>query len=197
VLRKINSYFCPEWFVGEEGLSLLDFIGWVNGAFISISWYFTKNWVLNNILALSLCFLFLKTLRLNKLLPGVIFLCLLFFYDIFMVFFTPHFTSGGKSVMVTVALGIEAPIKLLMPHISIKDFPTNTCSMLGLGDIVIPGLFIGFLIRFGRYKALSTMLPTSRHVNKNYRNPYTCPSLTAYVFSLFICGSCLILFNSA
>ncbi len=99
--------------------------------------------------------------------------------------------------MVTVAVGIEAPIKLLMPHISIKDFPTNTCSMLGLGDIVIPGLFIGFLIRFGRYKALSTMLPTSRHINKNYRNSYTCPSLTAYVFSLFICGSCLILFNSA
>ena len=99
---------------------------------------------------MNLCFLFLKTLRLNKLLPGVIFLCLLFFYDIFMVFFTPHFTSEGKSVMVKVALGIEAPIKLLMPHISIKDYPTNTCSMLGLGDIVVPGLFIGFLIRFGR-----------------------------------------------
>ena len=69
--------------------------------------------------------------------------------------------------------------------------------MLGLGDIVIPGLFIGFLIRFGRYRALSTMLPASRHINKNYRNPYICPSLTAYVFSLSICGACLILFNSA
>ena len=101
--RKINSYLCPEWIVGEDGLTLIDFIGWLCGAFISVSWYLTKNWVLNNILALSLCFLFLKTLRLNKLLPGVIFLCLLFFYDIFMVFFTPHFTSGGKSVMVAVA----------------------------------------------------------------------------------------------
>ena len=46
--RKINSYLCPEWIVGEDGLTLIDFIGWLSGAFISVSWYLTKNWVLNN-----------------------------------------------------------------------------------------------------------------------------------------------------
>ena len=55
--------------------------------------------------------------------------------------------------MVAVATKIDAPIKLLMPHILDQDYPTSQCSLIGLGDIVIPGVFIGFLIRFGRYTA--------------------------------------------
>jgi minor histocompatibility antigen H13 len=53
----------------------------------------------------------------------------LFFYDIFWVY--------GTDVMVTVAKSLDAPIKLLFPI----DFTTTPpkFSMLGLGDIVIPG----------------------------------------------------------
>ena len=53
----------------------------------------------------------------------------LFFYDIFWVF--------GTDVMVTVAKSFDAPIKLLFP----KDLFAAELqySMLGLGDIVIPG----------------------------------------------------------
>ena len=51
--------------------------------------------------------------------------------------------------MVEVATGFDAPIKLLMPHLTV-DYPTTNCSLLGLGDIVIPGVYIGFLVRFGR-----------------------------------------------
>jgi len=30
--------------------------------------------------------------------------------------------------------------------------PVNRCSMIGLGDIVLPGFFISFLYRFGQRK---------------------------------------------
>ena len=60
---------------------------------------------------------------------GLILLWGLFLYDIFWVF--------GTSVMVTVATKIEGPIKLLFPS---RATPP-TFNMLGLGDIVLPGVF--------------------------------------------------------
>jgi minor histocompatibility antigen H13 len=85
--------------------------------------------------------MFLKTIRLNKLLPGVLLLTLLFFYDIFWVFYSTKFTKGGESVMVAVATGFEAPIKE-------NGVFGSKFAMLGLGDIVIPGIFIALLLRF-------------------------------------------------
>uniref|UniRef100_M4DLM1 Uncharacterized protein n=1 Tax=Brassica campestris TaxID=3711 RepID=M4DLM1_BRACM len=60
----------------------------------------------------------------------------LFFYDIFWVFFTP--------VMVSVAKSFDAPIKLLFP----TGDALRPYSMLGLGDIVIPGIFVALALRF-------------------------------------------------
>lgn len=65
---------------------------------------------------------------------GGLLLILLFFYDIFWVF--------GSEVMVTVAKGLDVPIKFLFPK-AIEGF-----SMLGLGDVVIPGAFIALALRF-------------------------------------------------
>ncbi|KAE8691009.1 Signal peptide peptidase isoform 5 [Hibiscus syriacus] len=70
-------------------------------------------------------------LSLGSFKTGVILLAGLFVYDIFWVFFTP--------VMVSFAKSFDAPIKLLFPTAdSARPF-----SMLGLGDIVIPGLECG------------------------------------------------------
>lgn len=64
----------------------------------------------------------------------------LFVYDIFWVFFTP--------VMVSVAKSFDAPIKLLFPRPrGIADEKT-LFSMLGLGDIVLPGVFVALLLRY-------------------------------------------------
>lgn len=50
--------------------------------------------------------------------------------------------------MVTVAKSFDGPIKLLFP----RKLPTldskGEFSLLGLGDIVIPGLFVALLLRF-------------------------------------------------
>jgi len=69
---------------------------------------------------------------------GCILLSGLFFYDIFWVFAT--------DVMVSVAKSFDAPVKLLFPKNLFAD-PLQF-SMLGLGDIVIPGIFIALLLRF-------------------------------------------------
>ncbi|RYR55003.1 hypothetical protein Ahy_A06g030262 isoform A [Arachis hypogaea] len=101
------------------------------------AWYARqKHWLANNILGLSFCIQGIEMLSLGSFKTGAILLTGLFVYDIFWVFFTP--------VMVSVAKSFDAPIKLLFPTAdSARPF-----SMLGLGDIVIPGIFIALALRF-------------------------------------------------
>ena len=76
---------------------------------------------------------------------GFMLLTLLFFYDIFFVF--------GTDVMLTVAKGIDAPIKLQFPTDYSGEKPKY--SILGLGDIVIPGIFVSLCLRFDFLKSLN------------------------------------------
>lgn len=55
----------------------------------------------------------------------------------------------GTNVMVTVAKSFEAPIKLVFPQDLLeKGLAASNFAMLGLGDIVIPGIFIALLLRY-------------------------------------------------
>ncbi|KAM7497084.1 hypothetical protein LguiA_021498 [Lonicera macranthoides] len=101
------------------------------------AWYVSqKHWLANNILGLAFCIQGIEMLSLGSFKTGAILLAGLFVYDIFWVFFTP--------VMVSVAKSFDAPIKLLFPTAdSARPF-----SMLGLGDIVIPGIFVALALRF-------------------------------------------------
>ncbi len=62
----------------------------------------------------------------------------LFFYDIFWVY--------GTDVMITVAKSIDAPIKLMFPY-NWEELPPKF-SMLGLGDIVIPGVYVALCLKY-------------------------------------------------
>lgn len=48
--------------------------------------------------------------------------------------------------MLTVAKSIDGPIKLIFPY-DYSETPAKS-SMIGLGDIVIPGLFISLCLKF-------------------------------------------------
>ncbi|POO03924.1 Peptidase A22B, signal peptide peptidase [Trema orientale] len=101
------------------------------------AWYASqKHWLANNILGLAFCIQGIEMLSLGSFKTGAILLAGLFVYDIFWVFFTP--------VMVSVAKSFDAPIKLLFPTAD----STRPFSMLGLGDIVIPGIFVALALRF-------------------------------------------------
>ncbi|KAK4492345.1 hypothetical protein RD792_003149 [Penstemon davidsonii] len=101
------------------------------------AWYASKkHWLANNILGLAFCIQGIEMLSLGSFKTGAILLAGLFVYDIFWVFFTP--------VMVSVAKSFDAPIKLLFP----TSDSARPFSMLGLGDIVIPGIFVALALRF-------------------------------------------------
>ncbi|CAL5428111.1 unnamed protein product [Camellia sinensis] len=104
------------------------------------AWYASqKHWLANNILGLAFCVqvgMGIEMLSLGSFKTGAILLAGLFVYDIFWVFFTP--------VMVSVAKSFDAPIKLLFP----TGDSARPFSMLGLGDIVIPGIFVALALRF-------------------------------------------------
>jgi len=105
-------------------------------------WYiWTKHWVANNAFGLAFALNGIELLPVNTMKIGCILLCGLFFYDVFWVF--------GTDVMVSVAKKFDAPIKILFPQdFLVSGFWGKNFAMLGLGDIVIPGIFIAFLLRF-------------------------------------------------
>jgi presenilin-like A22 family membrane protease len=148
-------------------------------------WFITKNWVLNNLLGTTLAIIFMKTLQMTSLTPGTILLTGLFFYDIFWVFLSPYFTAKGESVMVEVATSLDVPIKLVLPHL-LGNAQSGHCTMLGLGDIVIPGMFICFM------KAAGEKIP-----ELNGTTVYFWWCLLAYAASLLFCGGILFVFNAA
>lgn len=108
------------------------------------AWYlYQKHWIANNLFGLAFSVNAVELLHLNNIITGCILLGGLFFYDIFWVF--------GTDVMVTVAKSFEAPIKLVFPQDLLSNgFAADNFAMLGLGDIVIPGIFIALLLRFDR-----------------------------------------------
>jgi minor histocompatibility antigen H13 len=132
----------PELLAGAGGVA---FCGW---------YVAEKHWLANNALGLAFSLQGIEFLTLDSVQIGVILLTGLFFYDIFWVFFTP--------VMVTVAKSFDAPIKLLFPRAVAPGADVPPFSMLGLGDIVIPGIYVALTLRMDharRARALAKGLP--------------------------------------
>jgi len=110
-------------------------------------WYlWSRHWIANNVIGLAFCIQGIAFLSLGAYKAGCILLSGLFFYDIFWVF--------GTDVMVTVAKSFDAPVKLLFPRNLFDPMRKSGegLSMLGLGDIVLPGVFIAFLLRYDAYR---------------------------------------------
>lgn len=127
----------------------------------------------------------MKMIGLPNYKTGAIMLVGLFFYDVFWVFGSK--SVFGSNVMVTVATGVEAPIKLQFPR------GTSGCGhlqhgMLGLGDIVVPGLFLSWLAKWDAY--LMGEKITNSFV-------YLHTSLVAYVFSLVTTVAVMLVYNAA
>ncbi|GJQ09310.1 hypothetical protein GpartN1_g1101.t1 [Galdieria partita] len=146
----------------------------------------SRSWLSNNILGSSMSVLGIEMLALGDFLSSCILLVGLFFYDIFWVFASkPVF---GANVMVTVAKNFNGPIKLIFP----KSFSGNAeeYSMLGLGDIVIPGLFVAMILRFD-WRSL-------RNQNEeDTKTPYFTAVVFAYMLGLVLTFLAVEVFNAA
>ena len=148
-----------------------------------------KHWTLNNVLGICFCLQGIERFSLGTYKIGAILLIGLFFYDIFWVF--------GTEVMVTVAKNLDGPIKLLFPRSLIPNPDTGKIelSLLGLGDIVIPGFFLALLLRFDAH--LAKVGTTKIDIHQSFPKPYFHSALIAYVLGLITTLVVMIQFNAA
>uniref|UniRef100_A0A8C8SPS7 Signal peptide peptidase like 2A n=1 Tax=Pelusios castaneus TaxID=367368 RepID=A0A8C8SPS7_9SAUR len=130
-------------------------------------------WILQDILGVAFCLNFIKTLKMPNFKSCVILLGLLLLYDVFFVFITPFLTKNGESIMVEVAAGpfgnsekndgnlVEVPGERSAPHEKLPvvirvprlEYSALTLcgmpfSLLGFGDIIVPGLLVAYCRRF-------------------------------------------------
>jgi len=179
----LQSPICPKMRVFSfNQLTWLEMVSGVSGHLLCGMWlfiWFTNThplsipfyWITQNIMGTCLCILFLALLKLNSIKVATVLLLVVFIYDIFFVFITPLIFES--SVMVTVATGgggpeVSAdycekypddssckasilPMLLILPKIN--DY-RGGASLLGLGDIVLPGLLISFAARLDEAKRL-------------------------------------------
>ncbi|KAI0805418.1 signal peptide peptidase-domain-containing protein [Xylaria sp. FL0064] len=145
LLWEIRHLLLEEWTVRLAIHGLInekvevkfnDILGFVLAIGANVFYYTTESVFLSNIMGYAFSYAGIIIMSPTTFATGSAVLYGLFFYDIVMVFYTPY--------MVTVATKIDAPIKLVF------EGPTRA-SMLGLGDIVVPGMFIGLCLRFDHY----------------------------------------------
>uniref|UniRef100_A0A6I8QIL5 Signal peptide peptidase-like 2B n=1 Tax=Xenopus tropicalis TaxID=8364 RepID=A0A6I8QIL5_XENTR len=129
---------------------------------VSVIWGVYRNedqwaWVLQDILGIAFCLYMLKTIRMPTFKGCTLLLFVLFIYDVFFVFITPYLTKRGESIMVEVASGPsnsttqeKLPMVLKVPRLN--SSPLALCdrpfSLLGFGDILVPGLLVAYCHRF-------------------------------------------------
>lgn len=83
--------------------------------------------------------------------------------------------------MVTVAKNFDAPIKILFPRDLFAE--QLKFSMLGLGDIVIPGIFIALCLRFDRHLAAAASSNSKSKGKKSAASPGTSTSFPKPYFT--------------
>lgn len=172
-------------------------------ALIAAIWYLADNpWILNNLLATAVSIYILQFVHLNRFITAIVLLLVLFIYDIFMVFYsgdlmnaavekiipsivarpemnstsyaTSLVTSSHHNAIDAFVDGIEVPNKFLFP-IDLFIYGWNACdfTVVGAGDVIIPGLLLALLKRF--------------EMSLNRGNWYFCVTLTIYVISMLLC----------
>lgn len=172
--NKVSFGSCGRFTSAEVLSSVLSFL-------IVCIWIMTGHWLLMDALGMGLCVALIALVQLPNLKVSTLLLIGLLIYDVFWVFFSSYLFS--TNVMVRVATRpAENPIGIIAkklhlfsvgnsaPKLSLPGklvFPSlqnsGHFSMLGLGDIVMPGLLLCFVLRFDSYKQTQS-LPSDANV---------------------------------
>ncbi|MBZ3879473.1 Signal peptide peptidase-like 2C [Sciurus carolinensis] len=129
---------------------------------VTLLWVSYRNedrwaWLLQDVLGITYCLFVLRRVRLPTLKNCASFLLALLAFDVFFVFVTPLFTKTGESIMVEVAAGPadsssheRLPMVLKVPRLSFSALTLcdQPFSILGFGDIVVPGFLVAYCHRF-------------------------------------------------
>ena len=156
---------------------------------ISCFWFFHRRspwaWALQDALSASICLLFLRTMRLPSLRVASFLLFLMFFYDIFMVFISPLIfhssvmmevaTAGQPSASIASGIcerteGERMPMLMMVPRMGsaggrLRGEAASDYAMLGLGDIVLPGLLLTLARRYDLANSHRLLTPSTPAAN--------------------------------
>lgn len=162
--------------VFDMDFSLLNVCSGILSVLLSMYYMSSKNWIASNILGLSFSFSGIQLIAVDSFQTGIILLSGLFIYDIYFVF--------GTEIMLTVAKGIKAPMMVMFPKDILHD-PNGPATMLGLGDIVIPGLYIALCLRYdlSEYHRLHPGVRYMRGFH-DFRKHYFAAAMWAYIIGL-------------
>ena len=138
-------------------------------------WASTGSFVMHDVLGCSICVCCIAAIRFPSMKLATLCLSLLLLYDIFWVFYSSRVfhdnvmvsvatkqapnplqslgASCGIKVLAALKPTLELPIKLLWP--STLTGASGRYMMLGLGDIVLPGLFVALALRCDLHHAAS------------------------------------------
>eukprot|EP00740_Mantoniella_antarctica_P000185 CAMPEP_0181392268 /NCGR_PEP_ID=MMETSP1106-20121128/26492_1 /TAXON_ID=81844 /ORGANISM="Mantoniella antarctica, Strain SL-175" /LENGTH=532 /DNA_ID=CAMNT_0023513363 /DNA_START=211 /DNA_END=1809 /DNA_ORIENTATION=+ len=136
----------------------------------------TWAWILQDIMGMSFLVNVLRLVHLPNLKVGALLLSGAMCYDIFWVYIQPHL-FGDESVMVKVAKGGDKheslPMLFLFPRLegNVGDF-----SMLGYGDVILPGLLI----------VHNHLFDNRSNESNRARISYLLPSIAAYIAGLLL-----------
>lgn len=165
-------------------------VAYLLAAACSAGYLYTKHWTFHNLFGISFSLQAVAIISLGRFNIAFILLAGLFLYDIFWVF--------GTNVMVAVATNFQGPIKIIFP----VSFDPWKQSILGLGDIVIPGIFIAMTLRFDAYqykKSLTEDKAKELIMNEfsAFPKPYFWAVFVAYLLGLLTTGFVMFAFEAA
>uniref|UniRef100_A0A8C4RA57 Signal peptide peptidase-like 2 n=1 Tax=Eptatretus burgeri TaxID=7764 RepID=A0A8C4RA57_EPTBU len=115
-------------------------------------------WALQDLLGMAFCLNMIQAVRIPNFKGCLILLSFLFIYDVFFVFITPFLTKSGESIMTQIATRPSnstskemIPLLFKIPTLHLSS-PTLcqgfTFSMLGFGDVGLPGYAVGLMLTF-------------------------------------------------
>lgn len=152
----------------------------------------TKFWVANNMIALCFAINAIENWLVGNIRHIALIFAGLIAYDVYFVF--------ASDVMMTVATSVDLPLKLLFPAGS------GQFAMIGLGDIVIPGLLTSLCIRcdliqafkIGKEKAIKDGVKddgtvVNKYIEKEMGCYYFNMSLFGFIFGLGCTYSAMII----
>lgn len=203
---------CPrEWYTARISLPftvapppILDFAAVSIASAATATWLILHimgshwAWIFQNYLCACLVLLFLGFIRLPNIKVASILLGSALCYDVFWVFLQP-LLFGGPSVMVEVATGGRsgARIPILFEIPRLNGLGTNPAmGMLGLGDVVLPGLVVALAMRWDVHTGRSLFsfgnndngrrLSQSESAGERKGRSYFLPMIAAYGAGLLL-----------
>ena len=162
----------------------------ISGALIAI-YFLTRHYILNDIICFCLAFTTLSFIILKSFLLCFVCLFAFFIYDTFWVFYSEKIFT--ENVMVVAATSIQIPIKIEFP-ILFSNNPIKNCMLLGLGDILLPGMVIKYCRRFDLLKKKMEKKKLGQRKKKTKMNFYSF-NLLLYFISVVLAMIMMFVFD--